>query len=286
MTWFYTNRPCVQNGSRLFLMEEPPKDRLRCTVNGREASAFPDTGSDLMVVSGDFARRNTFVVHREEKYRRQVELIDGSTILIDGMVLNAKLQFDALPASAWLDSEEYFEHIKRMSWLMNEKSGETHKATFLCDLHVVENLPCGIILSGDFTFRYQVFSRFDHLFYSEPAGPLLHTDNMMRNGILFMRNIKNFLWFERRPRTRGQTHTTPTQSISTWDDAWEIEETRRNQAQLWIATLPDSQRSIEETSENQKQITWDRQNPRPPQTRLLTSGPTLRQRAAPGVSAT
>ncbi|KAG4223306.1 hypothetical protein PC116_g28226 [Phytophthora cactorum] len=94
-----------------------------------------------MVVSGDFARRNAFVMHREEKYRRQVELIDGSTIRTDGMVLNAKLQFDALPASAWLDSEEYFKHIKSISSLMNKKGRETRKRTFMCDLHVVENLP-------------------------------------------------------------------------------------------------------------------------------------------------
>ncbi|KAK6951385.1 hypothetical protein Daesc_007920 [Daldinia eschscholtzii] len=154
----HTNRPCIQNGSRLFLLNESPNDRLRCTINGCHASAFPDTASELMVVSGDFARRNAFVMHREEKYRRQVELIDGSTIRTDGMVLNAKLQFDALPASAWLDSEEYFKRIK----------------------------------------------------------------------------IK----------------VAPTQSSSTRGDAWEIEETRGNQARLWIATLPEPQRSIEEMSEN------------------------------------
>ncbi|KAI1662747.1 hypothetical protein F4813DRAFT_341740, partial [Daldinia decipiens] len=84
-------------------MDESPKDRLRCTINSYEASAFLDTGSDLMIVSGDFARRSGFIVHREEKYRRKIELIDGSTIRTDGMVLDAELQFDALPKSELLD---------------------------------------------------------------------------------------------------------------------------------------------------------------------------------------
>jgi hypothetical protein len=57
-------RPCVEKGGRFFLLDESPKDRIRCAVNGSNASAFPDTGSDLMLVSGDFARRNNLKVHR------------------------------------------------------------------------------------------------------------------------------------------------------------------------------------------------------------------------------
>ncbi len=142
-------RPCIQKGSRLYLLDESPKDRLRCTVNGSEASAFADTGSDLMLVSRDFVRRNKLQVYRGEEYRRQVELIDGSTVLTDGMVLNAELQFDAPPISSHeLDYDQYLDFTAGFSSLLSSGAKSTGKATFICDLHVIEDLPCDIILSG------------------------------------------------------------------------------------------------------------------------------------------
>ncbi|KAM6535989.1 hypothetical protein FALCPG4_005512 [Fusarium falciforme] len=146
-------RPCAQKGRRLFLLDESPKDRLRCTVNGAEASAFPDTGSDLMLVSGDFVRRNKVKVRRGEEYRRRVELIEGSIIRTDSMVLNAELQFDAPPLSSReLDYDQYLGFTVGLSSLTSH-GGATAKATFICDLHVIEDLPCDIILSNEFIFQ-------------------------------------------------------------------------------------------------------------------------------------
>lgn len=90
-------RPCIQKESRLFLLDETPKDRIRCSVNGVRAAAFPDTRSDLMLISGDFTRRNGLKIRRGRQYRRQVQLADGSLIRTDGMVLGAGLEFAALP---------------------------------------------------------------------------------------------------------------------------------------------------------------------------------------------
>ena len=41
---------------------------------------------------------------------------------------------------------------------------------FVCDLHVIDNLHFDIILSGDFIFKNQVFSNFQHLFAASAAG--------------------------------------------------------------------------------------------------------------------
>lgn len=57
-------------------------------------------------------RQNKLKVHRENKHRRLVELIDGSTVRTDGMVLNAELQFDVPPLpSQELDYDQYPEFI-------------------------------------------------------------------------------------------------------------------------------------------------------------------------------
>jgi hypothetical protein len=277
-------RPCVQNGNRLFLLDESPKDCLRCTVNGSEASAFPDTGSELMLVSGDFARRSKFNVRRGAKYRRQVELIDGSTVLTDGMVLNAELQFDAPPTSSQeLDYGQYLDYTAGLSSLLNRGANATAKTTFICDLHVIEDLPCDIILSSEFIFENQVFSRFKNLFCTQPATTASGSDVALDDSLLFIRNKSTrcgfFSWWC--GRAQSETNIIPLQASPSWEEHWEVEEARRNRALLRISLLPEPQKSVEQRSENHRQVLWDRSNPRPPATRLESSHPSLRRTQVP-----
>ncbi|RSL44743.1 hypothetical protein CEP54_014567 [Fusarium duplospermum] len=147
-------RPCFQKGSRLFLMGESPKDRLRCVVNGFKASALPDTGSELMLCSGDFVRHHKLTVDKGTEYQRQVVLIDGSTIRTDGMVKGAELQFDAPPISSpSLDCSSYLSFITGLASLTGCKGNAPRKATFICDLYVIESLPYDIVLSSEFIFH-------------------------------------------------------------------------------------------------------------------------------------
>lgn len=185
-------RPCAWKGARIFLLNETPKDRLHCKLNGATASAIPDTGSDFMCVSGEFVRRHNFAVRREREYRRHVKLIDGSTVYTDGMVLDAKLQFDAPPMLApELDYDQYSDFAAGFSSLNSHGStAGTKKATFLCDLHVIEDLPCDIILSNEFIFQNQVFSRFKGLFYSQPTSTTSKNDTMPNSYLLFIRPVE------------------------------------------------------------------------------------------------
>lgn len=197
----HTIRPCFQRGKRLFLMDESPKERIRCAVNGTAASAFPDTGCDLMLVSGEFAGRNGFKVHRGKKYRTDLELIDGSTIRTDGMVLDAELQFDVPPPLTHeLDYDKYDSFLSGLSFLtsLGKNAAQT---TFICDLHVVEDLPCDLILSFDFIFQNKVFARFRPLFYSAPIRAYQKGIVDMENSLMFVRNKGGKLsWFSRRRR--------------------------------------------------------------------------------------
>lgn len=287
-------RPCVQKGGRFFLLDESPKDRIRCAVNGSDASAFPDTGSDLMLVSGNFARRNNLKVHRGKKYRQEVQLADGSFIRTDGMTLDAELEFDTPPMSSprEFDLGQYLEYDRGLTDLLKEGRGvkaANDKSVFICDLHVVDDLPCDIILSSDFIFDHQVFSRFKHLFFTEPPPPD-HPDPhpsrcipdpggdkpSLGDYLLYIRSTKKarqwFRWGWRRPPTPppplpsdpNDNNAVPLQQRPTWEELWEAEEARRNRMQLRIASLSEPLRAEEQRVEAQRREDWDRNHPRLP----------------------
>lgn len=183
-------RPCLQRGRRLFLLGDSTHQSLNCKANGIDASAFPDTGSELMLISGEFARRNSFKVHRGRKFRKQVELINGSIILTDGMVLDAKLQFDALlTQSQPLQYDRYLDFALGLSSLISPKTEPARNGTFICDLHVIEDLPCDIILSNEFVFQHQLFKH-QSLFHSAKAEIGVPGRMTLEDGFLFMRKVR------------------------------------------------------------------------------------------------
>lgn len=200
-------RPCVRKGKRLFLINEGPNEMIRCAINGQEAGALPDTGSDLMLVSGAFVCRHKLQVHREKKYRRRVEIIVGSTIWTDGMVLNARLEFDVPPidASRELDYDQYLLHEAGLSSLIHHEMPSRPKVVFICDFHVIDDLPCDIILSHEFIMRNQVFTRFNHLFYLDAEVPSSEDALDLRDRLLFIRMKRrgNFQWPWRRQLRRS-----------------------------------------------------------------------------------
>ena len=164
-------RLCLRRHDRLFLLDESPRDLIRCTINGAEAGAFPGTGSDLVIMSEGFALNNDFPIFTGEEYFQEVQLMDRSVVWTSGMVLGAKLGFDV--SSGDMESLEQNEYLSFAAGLASSKGGEVHevdKMIFVCDLHVIDNLPFDIILSGDFIFKNKVFSNFQHLFIASATG--------------------------------------------------------------------------------------------------------------------
>lgn len=188
------SRPCLQKGNFLFLLEDSPKDLLPCKVNGITASSFLDTGSDLMLVSGEFVLQNNLKVHRDNQFRTLVELIDGSVIYTDGMVLNACLQFEIPPESLpELSTTQYLGFLDEISSILEDGTGDIGKTTFICNLHVIEDLPCDLILSDEFIFENNLFSLCKDLFSDEIAKKPFGDGTM--NYILFVRkrSVKHLL---------------------------------------------------------------------------------------------
>ncbi|KFH48380.1 hypothetical protein ACRE_005590 [Hapsidospora chrysogenum ATCC 11550] len=110
-------------------------------LNGLRCLGVPDSGSDLMVVSGAYAKAHGLEVHRGRRHRHMVEFIDGSRELTDGLVRNLAWQFHG---------------------------GEP---PIRCDFHVIDNLPVDAILSNTIIDEYNVFSEYDNrLVRLESAG--------------------------------------------------------------------------------------------------------------------
>ncbi|KAK0714067.1 hypothetical protein B0T26DRAFT_384379 [Lasiosphaeria miniovina] len=245
-----------------------------------------------MLVSGDFARRHGFKMHHGNKYRRHFEVANGSYIRTDGMVLGAELEFDAPPMTSprELDWEQYSKYDRTLSELLDKGGGAASsrtKSTFTCDLYVVENLPCDIILSSNFIFDNHVLSRFEHLFSSKQ--PLAHRTSHhatpsscgskmnFSDCLLFMRirsnkASKNKKWswlswgWRGPPPTPPPPNGIPLQNGPTWEELLEAEEARRNQMQLRIGSLPESSnyKADMQQAEVQRQAAWDTDHPRPP----------------------
>jgi hypothetical protein len=159
-----------------------------------------------MPASGPFVRRNGFKVCRGWKSRPAVELIDGSTIWTDGMVLVAKLQFDIpfaeLPS---LDHDKYLDFAAGLSSRLSNEP-EIKVATFVCDLHVIEDLPSDIILSGEFIFKNHVFTKFHGLFVAVADAECPEARMTPEDCLLFMRKRKSWWrprWSARARRTGG-----------------------------------------------------------------------------------
>lgn len=187
-------RPCIRSGNRLCLLGQTGKDGIPCSVNGQPARALPDTGSDLMLISGDFARRNNFRVHRGKRYRRYVEFTDGSTAQTDGTVIGAELELDLPPMPP--DAEfDYIDYLRNAENLL-QPSRHRDQSTFICDLHVMDGLPCDIILGRQFIFDNSLFHRLDQLPHAEAShlGIETNTSGALEEIFCFIREkTKPFL---------------------------------------------------------------------------------------------
>ncbi|RKK51922.1 hypothetical protein BFJ67_g5884 [Fusarium oxysporum f. sp. cepae] len=95
------------------------------------SSALADTGCDVMLISTNFAIRNSLEIDGNSEHRRTIEYADGSLDTTSGIVHGATWQF-------------------RSSW---------DKIT--CEFYVLDNLKADIILSSHFIFEHNVFSKFE-----------------------------------------------------------------------------------------------------------------------------
>ncbi|KAK4032542.1 hypothetical protein C8A01DRAFT_20385 [Parachaetomium inaequale] len=101
-------------------------------LDGELVAALPDSGSDIMAVSAEYARRRGFWVDRGRDRQVMVQFADGSTAWTDGVVAGLEWEFGLGGAKPVRD-----------------------------DFYVLEDLPVDVVFSGDFVFDRDVFGEHD-----------------------------------------------------------------------------------------------------------------------------
>jgi hypothetical protein len=128
------------------------KRRLWGHLHGELVAALPDSGSDIMAISADYARRRGFHVDRGYGGRVMVQFADGSTAWTEGVVRGVEWGF-----------------------------GGGAKEKVACDFYVLEDLAVDVLFSSDFVFDYNVFGQHD--------GSLFRYDDGLLN-VLDLCNIR------------------------------------------------------------------------------------------------
>lgn len=108
------------------------RQRLWGSLDGRPALALPDTGSDVMLLSAEWARENKLKIDHNPEKRLELELADGSTVCTTGIVRDAMWTF-----------------------------GDSAQGV-CCDFYVLDNLLVDVVFSNDFIFELDVYSNFNH----------------------------------------------------------------------------------------------------------------------------
>lgn len=109
-------------------------------VNGSNIGAVPDTGSDVMLMSRKYVSRLGLRIETETDNRTCLEFADGSRTLTHGVVRDVEWEFG--------------------NSLLSD-------VRVLCDFHVLDDLPCEVILCNDFLYDFDVFTAYKHFLYDE-----------------------------------------------------------------------------------------------------------------------
>jgi hypothetical protein len=121
-----------------------PKQRIFGSIKGCTAVALPDTGSDVMLMSKQYAEKHRLIlwVSTDSADRTCLEFADGSLANTYGMVFDVR-------------------------WRFGKKVDSTSR---FCDFHIMDGLPYDVILSNDFLFESKAFSQFKDCFFEQTDG--------------------------------------------------------------------------------------------------------------------
>ncbi|PHH87374.1 hypothetical protein CDD83_8961 [Cordyceps sp. RAO-2017] len=126
---------------RLDLLGEESQ-RLLGYLDGHPTSALPDTGSDLMVISGAYARKLGLTIDRDRTNWLEVEFGDGTTDWTSGVV-------------------------RDVPWQVGGKTAR-------CDFHVLDDLCVDVILSQSYLFETKAFLENGHCFFDADSEEVLY----------------------------------------------------------------------------------------------------------------
>jgi hypothetical protein len=117
-------------------------------ANGQSVLALPDTGSDICLMSAQYARERGYRVDTDPRHRQLLEFVDGSTA-------------------------ETLGRVEGFQWEFDKSDIQLHTP----EIHVLEDLQTDLLLGYDFLMHTDAFSTHEELFVDiEPHDE--HVDEM------------------------------------------------------------------------------------------------------------
>ncbi|RYP79975.1 hypothetical protein DL769_002681 [Monosporascus sp. CRB-8-3] len=141
-----------------------PHNRMKCNLDGRNAIAVADYGSDVNLMSLSYAKREGHHIDRRRQVRKRLQFGDGSQADTVGQVIVSNLTLDwRRPATTTLE-EMYPDHSTARagqpgsSPSFNHESVQDADATFSAVFDVLPSLPCDVLLGRDFLCATDAFN--------------------------------------------------------------------------------------------------------------------------------
>jgi hypothetical protein len=139
---------------------EGPKQMVTGSINGHFISAAPDTGSDVNLMSREFAEELGLQPKTDLDSIITLEFIDGSIASTYGLISNVEWAF--------VQNENVTETFSQQQTLVQSRlevikdwdfgSDATETDVYICDFHVLENLTTPVILSSDLLLGSNAFN--------------------------------------------------------------------------------------------------------------------------------
>ncbi|KAG4255758.1 hypothetical protein FPRO03_04706 [Fusarium proliferatum] len=193
---------------------------LQGSFDGTPSNALADTGCDAMLISADFARRQSLEIDKGFEHRHIVEYADGSLDNTTGIVRDSTWQF-------------------RSSW-----------DKIPCDFYVLDDLKADIVLSSHFIFEHEIFSQFE--------GDIVDMSLIPERDFGDLYNIRLISHYSSALRSLESSSIADMNSPGSFNPgAIKVERVRRDQIRDAINALPPEQQDQACIDERNRQEIWD-----------------------------
>jgi len=228
------------------------KNRLRCSLDGRDLVAVADTGSDLNMMSFECAKRERFPIDTREGARTWVKFGDGSKSRTIGQVYVDNLSLDwrttETPASKQLLPNLSNSKGKADNGNSQEDDDD---GQFCTVFHVLPGLPCDVIFGRDLLDQLDAFNRCPDLMPSLSAGK----DNHFEFKVLI--SLGRLTSKLRRSKNKQASNIPLPHTKEAHDSERFSEIFRRSQRKEEIALMPRGQQDQARAREERRVRVWD-----------------------------
>ncbi|OBT43773.1 hypothetical protein VE00_06272 [Pseudogymnoascus sp. WSF 3629] len=183
-----------------------PRNRLRCTVDGRQLVATADTGSDLNLMSLACAEREGFRIDKRIEARTQIAVGNGKVIDTLGQVYVSNLTLDWREPEAEPPEQSPRGPANDVPLEPDSQGGAYPPQGGDDDLyiafHVIENLPCDVVFGQKFLYDTDAFNKCPELLDIPPTkqNRQFEKHKQQYEFMIFVNNIFPRLGFSKKPK--------------------------------------------------------------------------------------